>query len=137
MNASENWGVLTAEQVLSNDSRERASIAAVKGRDDLDSIVAGVTEQVRQAYLFSNRNLGPDGTIPTGLMERAKAIALWRFVSEDVPKNEGVQTEARRKGFEEAQTYITQIAQAQIGKVSAPSVGQRERYFGRAAEDGL
>ena len=96
-----------------------------------------VVAQVRQAYAFSNRDLGEDGTIPAGLKERAIAIALWRFVSEGVAKNEGIQTKQRESTAAEARKYLDQIAAAEIGKVSAPSVGVRTRRFKGCQEDGI
>lgn len=134
---SETWIGLADADVMPANSSERMAVAAVKGGDDLQVICDQVTEQVRQAYLFSNRDLGPDGTIPSGLKERAIAIALWRFVSEGVAKNEGIQTKQRESAATEARTYLGQITSLAIGNASAPSVGKRRRVFGHRQEDGI
>jgi hypothetical protein len=134
---SETWVELADSDVMAANSQERVSVAAVKGRDDLQEICGQVVELVRQAYLFSNRDLGAEGTIPSGLKERAAAIALWRFVSEGVAKNEGIQTKQRESAATEARAYLDRIASAEIGKVSAPSVRERRRRFSHREEDGI
>jgi hypothetical protein len=134
---SETWVEFADADVLPGNSAERVSVATVKGGDDLQRICDQVVEQIRQAYLFSNRDLGPDGTIPSGLMERAVALALWRFVSEGVAKNEGIQTKQRESAATEARTYLTQIASAEVGKVSGPSVGRKHRRFRHSQEEGI
>ena len=134
---SENWVTLTAEDVLAPGSAERVAIVAIKQRDDLGEICGEVTSQVRQAYAFSNRDLGDDGTIPEGLKAKAIAIALWRFVSEGVAKNDGIQTKGREAAATAAVKYLDQIAAAEIGKVSAPSVGKRRRKFTKCEEEGI
>ncbi len=134
---SESWINLSDGEVLPLASQERKTVAQIKGADDLSAICEQVTEQVRQAYLFSNRDLGPEGTIPMGLKERAISIALWQFVSEGVPKVEKLQTKERESAASEARKYLDRIAAADIGRVSAPSVGERCRRFGVRREEGI
>jgi len=133
----ESWLTFTDLDVLSATSGERLGIAAIKGRDDLPDICSEVRAQIRQAYEFSERDLGPDGQIPEGLKGRAIAIALWRFVSEGVAKNEAVQTKQREAAYREALDYLEKLAQAKIGRVSAPSVAERQHRFGPKHEEGI
>lgn len=134
---AENWIDFTDGDVLEPTSKERQSIAAVKGRDDLADICAEVIDQVRQAYAFGNRDLGPDGQIPQGLKSRAIAIAIWRFVSEGVPKNESIQTKQRESAFDEATKYLERIGEVSIGKTSEPSVSTTTPKFDQASQDGI
>ena len=134
---AETWIKFTDDDVFVANAPERRTIAAVKRRDDLAEIVGQVIGQVRQAYQFSNRELGPEMTIPEGLKARATAIALWRFVTEGVPRNPVLQTKERESAFKEAQDFLEKIANAMIGKVSAPSVGTRHRRFTACDEEGL
>ncbi|PWU18913.1 MAG: hypothetical protein C5B50_07805 [Verrucomicrobia bacterium] len=133
----ESWTTFTDLDVLPATSAERIGIAAIKGRDDLAAICLGVTAQIRQAYEFSERDLGPEGQIPEGLKGRAIAIALWRFVSEGVAKNEAVQTRQREAAYEEAVDYLEKVGQAKIGRVSGPAVGRRRHRFGVEREEGI
>ena len=93
---NEPWSYFTDDEVFGANVKERQSIAAIRGNDDLPDICAQVTGQIRQAYIFSNRELGAEGMIPDGLKARAVAMATWRFVSEGVPQNDSLQTKARQ-----------------------------------------
>ena len=137
----EPWSYLTDDEVFGANVKERQSIAAIRGKDDLADICEQVTQQVRQAYIFSNRELGADGTIPDGLKSRAIAIATWRFVSEGVPQNDGLQTKARQNANDEAVKYLSQIASLEIGNTSSPAFGARgvtlpARNFTDTTQDG-
>lgn len=134
---SETWVELADADVLPANGAERVAIAAIKGQDDLQPLCDQVVEQVRQAYLLSNRDVGADGTIPSGLKERAIAIALWRFVSEGVTKNEALQTQQRQDAATEARKYLDDLAAVNIGRASAPSVHSRHRKFSHRQEDGI
>ena len=90
------------------------------------------------AYADAGRALGSAGTVPAGLKARAIAIALWRFVSEGVAKNEGVQTRAREQAAEEARKWLDALGRGEVGgRGSGPSVAARRRDFGMEAEEGL
>jgi len=137
----EPWSYFTDDEVFGTNVRERQSIAAIRGKDDLPDICAQVTGQIRQAYIFSNRELGADGTIPDGLKSRAIAIATWRFVSEGVPENDALQTKGRQVANTEAVNFLTQIASVKIGKTATPVFGKRgvdlpPRHFTDCTQDG-
>jgi len=137
----EPWSYFTDDEVFGSNVKERQSIAAIRGKDDLPDICEQVTEQIRQAYIFSHRELGTDGTIPDGLKSRAIAIATWRFVSEGAPQNDALQTKARHSAYDEAIKYLNQIASVQIGGTSTPSFGRRgidlpPRHFTDTTQDG-
>jgi hypothetical protein len=137
----EPWSYFTDDEVFGTNVKERQSIAAIRGKDDLADICEQVTGQIRQAYIFSNRELGADGMIPDGLKSRAIAIATWRFVSEGIPQNDALQTKARQSAYDEALGYLNQIASLQIGKTSSPSFGTRgvnvpSRKFTDCTQDG-
>lgn len=138
---NETWSYFTDDEVFGSNVKERQSIAAIRGKDDLPDICEQVTEQIRQAYIFSNREVGPTGTIPDGLKSRAIAIATWRSVSEGVPQNDALQTKARHSAYDEATKYLGQIASVQIGKTAMPSFGRRgidvpARQFTDTTQDG-
>jgi hypothetical protein len=135
---SESWVELMDADVMPANSAERIGVAAAKGRDDLADLCAQTVEQVRMAYADAGRVLGPAGTVPAGLKARAIAIALWRFVSEGVAKNEGVQTRAREQAAEEARKWLDALGRGEVGgRGSGPSVAARRRDFGMEAEEGL
>lgn len=133
---TENWITFTDADVLEPTSQERKSIVTVKGRDDLGDICEAVTNQVRQAYLLGSRDVGDAGTIPEGLKAHAIAIAIWRFVSEGVPKNEGIQTKQRESAYRNALDFLTSIAKADVGKATDPSISERRRRFKDCQEEG-
>ena len=138
---NEPWSYFTDDEVFGANVKERQSVAAIRGKDDLPDICAQVTGQIRQAYIFSNRELGPEGTIPDGLKMHAVAIATWRFVSEGVPQNDGLQTKAREKANAEAVNYLNQIASVKIGRTATPSFGKRgtdlpKRHFTDCTQEG-
>ena len=135
--SQESWINLSDQDVMPANSPERIAVGTAKGGDDLSAICDQVTEQVRQAYILSSRALGPDGTIPSGLKFRAVAIALWRFVSEGVGKNEGVQTKSREAAFKEALEYLDKIAATRVGLATSPSIGGKCHKFGAGREDGI
>ena len=138
---TESWSYFTDDEVFGASVKERQSIAAIRGKDDLPDICAQVTGQIRQAYIFSNRELGLDGTIPDGLKSHAIAIATWRFVSEGVPQNDGLQTKARQTANVAAINYLNEIASVKIGKTASPAFGPRgsdlpARHFTDTTQDG-
>jgi hypothetical protein len=134
----ETWSTLSDGDVFGASAAERQSLAAIKGRDDLADICAAVTQQIREAYSSGGRALGDDGTIPDGLRGRAIAIAAWRFVSEGVPQNEGIQTASRREAFDEAVSFLKQIAGRQIRSAgSAQTVTRVHRQATRRKLEGL
>ena len=137
----EAWSYFTDDEVFGANVKERQSIAAIRSKDDLPDICAQVTSQIRQAYIFSNRELGPDGTIPDGLKYHAIAIATWRFVSEGVPQNDALQTKPRQTANAAAINYLNEIASVKIGKTATPSFGKRgsdfpARHFTDTTQDG-
>lgn len=138
---TESWSYFTDDEVFGANVKERQSIAAIRGKDDLPDICAQVTGQVRQAYIFSNRELGPEGTIPDGLKSHAVAIATWRFVSEGVPQNDALQSKARQTANATAINYLNEIASVKIGKTAMPAFGKRgsdlpARNFSDTTQDG-
>ena len=138
---NEPWSYFTDDEVFGANVKERQSIAAIRGKDDLPDICAQVTGQIRQAYIFSNRELGAEGTIPDGLKSHAVAIATWRFVSEGVPENSALQTKARQAANAEAVNYLNQIASLKIGRTGTPVFGRRgvdlpPRHFTDCTQDG-
>lgn len=134
----ESWSTFSESDVFGSNVKERQSIAAIKGRDDLADICDAVTGEIRQAYLSGGRALGAEGTIPDGLKARAAAIALWRFVSAGVPRNENLQTQPRHDAFDEATAHIEKIARRELtSSGSAQTVSQLAREATRARTDGL
>jgi len=138
---NEPWSYFTDDEVFGANVKERQSIAAIRGKDDLPDICAQVAGQIRQAYIFSNRELGAEGTIPDGLKSHAVAIATWRFVSEGVPENSALQTKARQAANAEAVNYLNQIASLKIGRTGTPVFGRRgvdlpPRHFTDCTQDG-
>jgi len=134
---AETWIELKDADVFAPDNAERLTIAQFKGRDDLGDICSEITEQIRQAYILTGRELGPDGTIPTGLKARAVVLAQWRFISEGVPKYPAIQTKSREAAAREAREYIDQIARADIGIATTPSVGHRSKRYQPRQQDGI
>jgi hypothetical protein len=138
---NEPWSYFTDDEVFGANVKERQSIATIRGRDDLPDICAQVTGQIRQAYIFSNRELGAEGTIPDGFKARAVAMATWRFVSEGVPQNDSLQTRARQSANTEAVNYLNQVASVKIGRTGTPVFGKRgtdlpARQFTDNTQDG-
>lgn len=136
---SESWITLTDADVFAADAKERQSIVAVKRQDDLPDIVAGVTEQVREAYRSGGRAIDDsEGTIPASLKERAIAIALWKFITTGVPENKSVQTATREAAFKEAQEFLTKVSARDIkGVGGAQIVSSKTRQATRGTLGGL
>jgi hypothetical protein len=135
---NEGWSQLTDDQVLGAGTKERQSIVAIKGKDDLPDICVDATEQIREAYRSGGREVGADGTIPDSMFNRAVAIALWRFVSEGVPQNDGIQTKPRKSDFDEAIEYLRKISMREIkGSGGAEIVSKQVRKNTRRRLDGL
>lgn len=133
----ENWVELVDTDVLSATHPERLTVASIKRGDDLTDICAQVVVMVRQAYILSNRDLGPDGTIPEGLKDRAVSIALWRFITTGVPALPKIQTRERQEAAKEARAFLDSISRMEMGKASSPSIGGRPHRFGPRHEDGI
>jgi hypothetical protein len=68
---NEPWSYFTDDEVFGANVKERQSIAAIRGKDDLPDICEQVTEQIRQAYIFSHRELG-GGRNDSGWIEVAR-----------------------------------------------------------------
>jgi hypothetical protein len=134
---NESWVSFSDADVFNGTSQERLAVVNIKRRDDLPDICDQVVEQIRQAYALSNRELGPEGTIPAGLVARAIAIATWRFVSEGLPKIEKLATKERESAFTEASDFIGSLARLELGTATSPSVGRRARRFDHCDEDGI
>lgn len=122
----ENWITLVSDDVLSPNSKEKASIVAIKGLDDLPAIVEEVSNQVREAYRSGGRELGPDGTIPDGLKQRAIAIALWKFLA-GVAKNDGIHTREREGNYKEATDYLASIARREVTSAGGAEIVTGEK----------
>lgn len=120
------WITVTDEDVLPKVSKERIQIAAVKGRDDLSDTVQEITETFRAAIAARGFELGADGTIPSGLAHHVQAMALWHFLTQGVPANDKVQTDARKQADDEARKVIDAIyaGQVAIEAVNASAIGR-------------
>ena len=117
------WVTVTDQDILPANSKERIAIVAVKGIDDLPDSVQKVTDSFRGAISARGFELGPDGTIPSSLVRHVQAMALWTFLTQGVPKNESVQTEARKKADSEGASALKAIYEGRmaIEAVSTPA----------------
>ncbi len=104
------WLTPTDDEVLSKDSKERASIVAIKNKDDLPDILVEVVAEFRDA-IAGRENLldATDNTIPAGLAKYVRDLALWIFITRGVPKNEGIQTKERGDAAKKAEDVLEGI----------------------------
>jgi hypothetical protein len=109
------WITPTDDEVLSQQAKERASIAAIKGKDDLPQILAEVIAEFRDAIAGRENALDVDGTVPAGLAKYVRDRALWIFISRGVPENDSVQTKGRADAAKAAEDALQAIRD---GKVS-------------------
>ena len=108
------WVSVLDTDVLPAASAERASIAAIRGGDDLLSFAAEAVATFRGAIDGRGHSLGPAGTVPPGLKHYAIAMALWHWVSEGVPENDRLQTKARRDNAKEAEEALQAIREGRL-----------------------
>jgi hypothetical protein len=120
-----------------NDS-ETAAYDAAKGDTasaDLPAIVTAVIAQIQEAWLNGGRAPDPSGatnTIPAGEINRAVALARWRYLVA-LPTGQTLQTPERKHAFDAAETYLLQIALREIkpgGGVALARIGYRVEHFG-------
>ena len=143
------WISLTTFDVLQEmTAREVEGIAAVKGEERgaaLDGILERAIARVRGAVFASGTTLGDEGTIPDSLAGDVVAIARWRLLT-SVPKNEALQTEARRAAADAAEERLSLVERGTLkvepgsgsgSGVAMPSMGERTLNFTRDDQDGL
>lgn len=137
----ETWSTLTANNVLAEFTPvEKSTLNSIQGvTTALAGIVTGVSGQVRKAYTDGGRPLDPDSatTIPASEFERAIAIARWKWLN-SFPALKALQTDARKKASEDAETYFTQIATRELkGSGGAEIVSSQTRRMTRQQLDGI
>lgn len=108
------WITPVDTEVLSAQSKERASVTAIKGKDDLAQILTEVISKFRDAIAGRENVLDKDGTLPAGLADYARDMALWIYITRGVPKNEGIQTKERKDAFDKANTAMEDIRKGTI-----------------------
>jgi hypothetical protein len=115
------WITPTDDEVLSKDSKERASIVAIKNKDDLADILVEVVAEFRDAIAGRDNDLdSTDNTLPAGLAKYARDLALWIFVSRGVPQNDGIQTKVRQDAGAKAEEILKGIRDGDMA-VEPPS----------------
>ncbi len=117
------WQILYTEDVLSEFTiQEAASIRTLQGSGsgsgfpytNIDIIVIRVIDEVRGYISAGNYTLDVDPRkIPDALLEDAIAVARWRILVA-VPMLKQLQTEERRKAYEDALKKLLLIAEGQF-----------------------
>lgn len=108
------WITPADSEIFPAAAKERASIVAIKGVDDLAAILAEVIAQFRDAIAGRENPLDDDGTIPSGLAKYARDLALWIFITRGVPENEGIQTKERNDAAKKAEEILKGIRDGDI-----------------------
>jgi hypothetical protein len=109
------WITPTDDEVLSKDAKERASIVAIKNKDDLAPILVEVVAEFRDAIAGRDNDLdATDNTLPAGLAKYARDLALWIFITRGVPKNEGLQTKERADAAKTAEDILKGIRDGNV-----------------------
>jgi hypothetical protein len=103
------WITIADTDALPASSAERQNVAAVKGVDDLAACVARAVDAFRAAIASRGHPLDADGTVPQGYAAPVLNLALWWFVSQGVPKNEGLQTAARAGAAQAAEALLDEL----------------------------
>jgi hypothetical protein len=125
-----NWYAFSVSDVLAqfNDS-ETAAYDTAKGDTasaDLPSIVTAVIAQIQEAWTNGGRAPDPTGataTIPAGELNRAVALARWRYLLA-LPTGQTLQTPERKHAADDAETYLLQIAKRQVKPGGAVAVAR-------------
>lgn len=108
------WITPSDNEVLPPAAKERASIKAIKGVDDLGQILTEVVAEFRDAIAGRENALDADGTVPQGLAKYVRDLALWIFITRSVPKNEGIQTKERADAAKKAEDILQGIRDGSI-----------------------
>lgn len=108
------WITPVDTEVLSAQSKERASISAIKGKDDLPQVLAEVVAEFRDAIAGRENALDADGTLPTGLAKYARDMALWIYITRGIPNNDGIQTKERADAAKKAEDVLADIRNGKI-----------------------
>lgn len=123
------WTAPATTDVLSEFTpQEAASIRGVQSADNLAAILARAVAAVRLAIESGGYALDADATkIPPGLHSECIAIARWRLLI-SLPQLKAMQTEERKKAFEDAEARLALIAAQGFnpgspGAASVPATG--------------
>ena len=117
-----NWIALTTDDVLSEFTpNEAASIRNMQGSGsgpgyvNIDVITARTIDEVRGFILAGDYAIDEtaDDTLPKGLFADAIAIARWRTLIA-APQLRQLQTEERKKAFDDALAKLNKIADQQF-----------------------
>ena len=137
---NENWSTIISDDVLGEFTPvEAATLNGLQGvTDALPPIITRTINQIRKAYRDGGREVAfTDGTIPDSESGRAIAIARWKWLI-SFPKLKSMQTDERRKAWEEADNYFNAIAKREIkGEGGAQSFTPVDRQATRKKLSGL
>lgn len=134
---AEEWITITADQVFADNSKEKAGIVVVKGRDDLGETLEGVVNLFRDAIAARGRTLGDAGTVPSAYRRYVINLALWDFISTGVPRNDGIHTKERETAAKEAGEFLKSLREGNADPAGNPSFCRPRRKFTECDEDGI
>jgi len=134
------WQAFTDDLVLAefNDSETDAYNTA-KGDDsgtDLDTILAGVVNEFRDALAARGHPLDAAGTLPPGVVPKAVAMVRWRFLLA-LPIGKSLLTEERKAANEAGEKLLEGIRAGKVGivgpggPVPAATAGSKKHLGGR------
>ena len=104
------WTTLTSDSVIEEfTGTEQQMLIAAQAGDKLPNIIGRTIEEVRGSISGGGYALGADGTIPSGLMSDAIAIARWRWLVA-FPSLAKMQTKERQSTFTSALDKLKQIS---------------------------
>ena len=124
------WAVLNTEDVLSEFTlQEAAALRTLQGSGsgsglpftNIDIIVARTIDDVRGYIIAGGYQVDPtfDNTLPLGLFQTAIAIARWRVLI-STPLLKQLQTDDRKKAYEDALKKLTLIAEGKFAIEAIP-----------------
>ncbi len=137
---NENWSTITSDDVLGEFTPvETATLNGIQAAtDNLGNLIGRVVNQVRKAYRDGGREVAfTSDTIPDSERSRVIAIARWKWLI-SFPKLTSMQTDERRKAWEEADNYFNAIAKREIkGEGGAQPFNAAPRQATRGKLSGL
>lgn len=107
------WVTPTTGMIFEDDSQELAGIVAVKTADDRDRHLGDVVAEFRGAIAARGTALDAEGSVPRAFQSAVINLALWRFISVGVAKNEGLQTKPREAAAKSAESLLESIRNGQ------------------------
>lgn len=135
------WKTLTADLVLAEfNNLETGAYNTARGDDsgaNLDVIISGVVDEFVDAIASRGHPVGSQGTLPSGFIPKAVAMARWRYLLA-LPSGNSLLSAERKTANEAGEKLIQDIREGKVGVVGpdgtqspAAAAGSKTKIPGR------